>query len=140
MVFRSAVDRWYYAVAIGLPVVLLHRTYRALETGNATVMAIVVCAILPAAALPIWLLLATNYRVESGNLRVRCGPFSWTIPLDQIESVQPSRSVLSSPALSLDRLRIRYGNGRSVLVSPRDKEAFLAAIGQSGTDSTQDSS
>ena len=37
-----------------------------------------------------------------------------------------------SAALSLDRIAIRYGNGKKLLVSPADKKGFLEAIGQSG--------
>jgi hypothetical protein len=33
----------------------------------------------------------------------------------------------SSPALSLDRLRIDYGT-RSILVSPQDRNRFIAAL------------
>ena len=35
----------------------------------------------------------------------------------------------SSPALSLDRLLIVYGVGKVVLVSPKDKEGFVSALG-----------
>jgi hypothetical protein len=37
--------------------------------------------------------------------------------------------VLSSPALSLNRLEIRYGNGKRMLLSPQDAAGFLKAIG-----------
>jgi hypothetical protein len=39
-----------------------------------------------------------------------------------------SRSPFSSPALSLDRLQIDYGAGKSILISPADKEGFIEAI------------
>ncbi|MFQ5610075.1 MAG: PH domain-containing protein [Woeseiaceae bacterium] len=44
--------------------------------------------------------------------------------------MQPTRNPLSSPALSLDRLKITYGpKNRKVLVSPADKESFVQALG-----------
>jgi hypothetical protein len=55
----------------------------------------------------------------------------WIIALETIDEVYPTRSPLSSPALSLDRLLIRYKNlhGPSTLmVSPEDKTAFLNAL------------
>lgn len=72
----------------------------------------------------------TSYTIDRRVLTVRSGPFRWKVPLDEIESVEATRSPLSSPALSLDRLRVRYGKRRSILVSPADKERFLQAIGQ----------
>ena len=35
---------------------------------------------------------------------------------------------LSGPALSLDRLRIDYGRGRSLLVSPKERERFVSEL------------
>ena len=63
-------------------------------------------------------------------LRIVAGPFRWKILLDEITSVEETRNPLSSPALSLDRLKICYGNGRHIMISPADTAGFLKAIGQ----------
>ncbi len=76
------------------------------------------------------LLIGTHYTVDGNMLRVVSGPFRWKVPIDQIRSVQATRNPLSSPALSLDRLRIEYGKRRRIMVSPADKAGFLKAIGQ----------
>ena len=68
--------------------------------------------------------------LRPGVLRVVSGPFRWRVPIADIQSVTPTRSLWSAPALSLDRLRINYGNGRCILVSPADKQGFMEAIGQ----------
>ena len=74
----------------------------------------------------IWVLYSTSYTLTDHNLLVRCGPFKWRIDLDTIKKVSPSRSALSSPACSLDRLHVRYGGRKTgLLISPRDKDAFL---------------
>jgi len=53
----------------------------------------------------------------------------WRIPAREITRITPTRSLTSSPALSLDRLRIEYDGGRqAVLVSPVDQDAFIAAV------------
>jgi len=70
----------------------------------------------------------THYTVEHGELRVVSGPFRRTIPLAEITSIEPTRNPLSSPALSLDRLKVSYGDKKYVLVSPADKAGFLSAI------------
>ena len=80
-------------------------------------------------ALMIWLLLGTHYTVDRGHIRVASGPFRWKIPIAEITSVEATRSPLSSPALSMDRLRIRYGKRRRIMISPADKAGFLEAIG-----------
>ena len=76
----------------------------------------------------LWLLVATYYRIDEEVLSIRCGPFFWRIPLKETESIRRSRSSLSSPALSLDRLWIRYSGGKRILISPKDREEFIHAI------------
>lgn len=76
---------------------------------------------------PVWLYLTTAYEVDEERLLIRSGPFRWNILLSEIAKVEPSRSVLSSPALSLDRIRIEYGVNKFVLVSPMEKEEFIKA-------------
>lgn len=70
----------------------------------------------------------THYTVAHGELRVVSGPFRRTVPLSQITSIEPTRNPLSSPALSLDRLKVSYGDSKHVLISPADKAGFLSAI------------
>ena len=81
--------------------------------------------ILVPAALPLWLLRTTDYTLTDTHLRIRSGPFRWSVPLSDVRSVTATRNPLSSPALSLDRLRIEYGGTRAVMVSPDDKDGFV---------------
>ncbi len=72
-------------------------------------------------------LYGTFYQFEGDTLRIRSGPFRMNVPLAEVRAVTPTRNPLSSPACSLDRLRIEYGT-RSVMISPADKEGFLATL------------
>jgi hypothetical protein len=83
-------------------------------------------------AICIWTLLGTYYIIDATSLVVRSGPFHWTVALRDIRSVQPTRDIRSGPALSFDRLRIEYGAARVLLVSPREKDAFLADLARRG--------
>jgi hypothetical protein len=100
-----------------------------LWSGGAPAPAFVAPLLLAAGAFQLHVLYATDYTVEADVLSIRASLFRWRIPLASIESIEPTRSPLSSPACSLDRLLIRYG-GRRVMVSPADKEGFLRAIAQ----------
>jgi len=81
---------------------------------------------LAAAAFMLWMLYGTSYTISDERLVIRSGPFRWRIALDAIQSVEPTHSPFSSPAVSLDRLRIRYGpSNRSVVISPDEKARFL---------------
>jgi hypothetical protein len=86
---------------------------------------------LPLAALvvlPLWLLFSLRYFMSGERLRVRCGPFQWFISIADIESVAPTQSPVASPAASLDRLRIDYGRGRTIMISPEPRPEFLRQL------------
>ncbi|MFC7289381.1 PH domain-containing protein [Herminiimonas glaciei] len=127
-VYRSKVDVWLFVV---LAFAALASLYSAGQTMLSNTPGAILIASLVAAVgfgLPAWLLLSTRYTLEASRLLAQSGPFKWVVPLADIKSITPSNNPLSSPALSLDRLRIDYGKGRMLLISPRDKERFLSDI------------
>lgn len=129
--FRSAVDLWLWLLALGLPLAILLWVGALVLSeggGSVTVMILLVVSVVTL-GVPLWILLDTRYTVDAGALHIRSGPLRTRIALDDIRSVRPSRSLLAAPALSLDRLEIRCGRHGSILVSPRERVAFLTAIG-----------
>lgn len=129
--FRSKVDLWL-AVLLGGAAML--------EIGMAISMlwfdipgrGIMTVLFLAAACLILWILFQTVYHLGSDSLHVRSGPISFRIPLDSITGIKPTRNPLSSPALSLDRLQISYGQGKSCMISPNNKAEFLAELRNRG--------
>lgn len=90
---------------------------------------------LGAAGFVLWTWLATRYVIDGDLLTVHAGPFRYRIPIRTIDRVRPTRNPLSSPALSLDRLDIRYEAGRRrIMISPDDKRAFLRALNEADPD------
>lgn len=85
--------------------------------------------LLASAGFILWLLYSTHYTLTSRALVVRSGPFRWTVRLESIQEIFPTRNPLSSPACSLDRLRIRYRESRfGIMISPQDKAAFMRDV------------
>ena len=129
--FESKKDLWLsailWATVLAMAVTCWHLLAAPLAVWE-RLLGISICLI--TAVLIIWLWSGTRYEVDSNMLTIRAGPFRWIVPLDEIEAVTPTRAAWSSPALSLDRLRIDYGDGKWVLVSPGQREAFIAAVGQ----------
>lgn len=55
----------------------------------------------------------------------------WNIKVNTIERVEKTKDFDSSPALSLDRIRITYshnGQRKSVMISPKDQDQFLSIL------------
>jgi hypothetical protein len=75
-----------------------------------------------------WIWFGTGYEISETELKIRCGPFRQRIPLQGIEEIKRTRSPLSSPACSLDRIEIKHGKSKRVMISPADKENFIKTI------------
>lgn len=128
--FRSKVDRWILVLLVVVIVVQVVAVgSAAMQAGEPLAMTGLLLTMIVIAALMVWLLVGTHYTVDRGMLRIASGPFRWKVPVETITAVEATRSLLSSPALSLDRLRIRYGERRQVMISPADRNGFLKAIG-----------
>lgn len=127
MVHRTKVDAWI-AVLVGggalvSVVVAAMMLWQGLRLG--WVALLLMPGLLRLMAWPI------SYEVTGSELIIRAGVMRWRIALATIVNVEPTRNPLSSPAGSLDRLRIRYQRGARVgwiQSSPEDKQAFLLEL------------
>ena len=75
-----------------------------------------------------WIWFGTGYDISDDELKIRCGPFRQRIPLKEIKEIKKTRSPLSAPACSLDRMEIKYGKSKRVMISPADKEGFVKCL------------
>jgi uncharacterized membrane protein YdbT with pleckstrin-like domain len=122
-IHTSKIDKWFYAVVVGtalLPFPL------GLVDPLAFWLTLAICG--GVVAFILWLYRATKYVITDDKLMVHGGLFKVDIPKSSITSVTDSRNPLSSPAFSLDRLRINHGDGKTILISPKDKSAFLGDL------------
>lgn len=125
--FKSRVDAWLLAILL-ISVITSFSVTAVIASAASASLLIAVPIVLLGGVFPLWLLLQTDYALVGAILIIRSGPFRWKIPVADIRSIVPTRNPLSSPALSLDRLQIDYGPGRTILVSPRDKDGFMEAL------------
>ncbi|MDX1562212.1 MAG: PH domain-containing protein [Gammaproteobacteria bacterium] len=121
--FNSKADLGLLAVALGVVAICVWLAAAFWEQDTGISVVLIAVGVL----FPLWLMLSLRYFMSDDTLRIRCGPFKWRIPIAAITSVEPVRSVLSAPALSLDRLRIDY-SGRSVMISPEPRGEFLRQL------------
>ncbi len=124
--YASKIDAWLVALSLACAIAALTSLLTVSHLGSAGLSMFIValaCAVVGSLA---WVLLGTNYRFDGAMLLICSGPFRWRIPIREIISIEPSRSPLSGPALSLDRLSIEYGVPRRIiLISPRDRGGFM---------------
>ncbi|WP_251550601.1 PH domain-containing protein [Neobacillus muris] len=75
-----------------------------------------------------WCWFGTYYEINGSQLKVVGGPFRWKIDIMGIKGVRKSRNLLSSPALSLDRLEVTYEKWGMILISPKKQEKFCETL------------
>jgi len=92
-----------------------------------SVIGIIIIAL--TSAFVIHVFVTTYYVVTSDHFLIVKSSFliNKKISIQDITSIKESNNILSSPALSFDRIEIKYKDG-SILVSPREKEKFIQEL------------
>lgn len=127
-IYRTRVDTWLLVVLLAAMGLALLAALEVIVVADRSAWWIAPLAAVLGVGLPAWLLLDTKYRLDEKELRISSGPFRWRVLLSTIQSVEPSANPIASPALSLKRIRIDYGAGQTVYISPRDREAFISEL------------
>ena len=130
MTFKSAVDLWLLVIVALVVIISLGVSVRLVLQRSPAGYLRVIGMLAVGIGLPLWFLYTTQYLVEDEILKIQSGPLKWTIPITSISQVVETTNPRSSPALSLRRLEITYGESKIIMVSPKDHDGFLEAIGQ----------
>lgn len=128
MRYRSKIDWWVGALIVAVPAISLVTAILLQlsgDTGAAIVGWLTLAGIGVLYALVVW---PIEYVLEANDLVVRFGVMRSRIPYRSIRGVSPTRSVLASPALSMDRLAIDTGGKLAPMISPADRDGFLAEL------------
>lgn len=121
-----------YKSKIGLEIViplaaLLGAVLVATLSGNPSWLGVVI--VLCFVGFVVHMFMTTDYSITGNDLTVRCSfLFNKTIDINTIKRISETNNPLSSPAISLDRLEIRYGVSNSVMISPQRKKEFINAL------------
>ena len=68
----------------------------------------------------------TKYIIEGEYLYVKCGFLpKEKCSISQIVKIKNTRSIISAPAISLDRIEIKLNNRQRLIISPLDKKEFI---------------
>lgn len=129
--FGSKIAPWFAAVSGLNATIALILSWSAATDGYAwTDIPFCGGLIVFAVLIPGWMSAATRYTFEGETLVIRSGPLLTRLPLAEITGAAPQRSFAPAPALSNDRVRLDRRTGKSLFISPRDREGFLARLAE----------
>jgi len=121
MYFPSKRDLWLGSLILGL--MLLGTLPAFLRPSKAQLLILV-----PVILFVGWIWFGTGYEILENELKIYCGPFRRRVPLQDIKEIKKTRNPSSSPACSLDRMEIKYGKSKRVMISPADKDNFIKTM------------
>ncbi len=131
-VYPSKVDVWVGAlimISLAAGLCAAFALFRTESVGDRFVAALTLLLLGGVGAI----IFPVRYHITEQELLVQSGVWKIRVPLHSILRVVPSRSVLASPALSIDRLAVQYQKSRfsrpEILISPVRREEFLREIG-----------
>ena len=128
-VFTSKIDFWLAFLILGSSLLLILVPVWEWMYNNSSIKRILFISLftMPGAILLLLIFFNVKYSLSDDELFVKNGFSTQSIPLKDIIYIIPTNSMLSAPALSLDRIEIRYEGG-NIVISPKDKEGFYRAI------------
>lgn len=124
-IYRSKIDCW---LAVLIPALTILPALPIVISGE-DIWVVVLLAFI--SALELAVVTGFRYVIDGSKLIVKALYVinSGTYDIGNIVEITPTRTILSSPAASLDRIAISFINSRTPLViSPVDKDAFILAL------------
>lgn len=128
MRFRSKVDWWLGVLLVALPAIGLVTAIMLQLSGDSGAAIVGWLSLAGIGLLYVLVVWPVEYTLEADELVVRFGVMRSRIPYRSISGVSPTRGVLASPALSMDRLAIDTGGKLAPMISPADRDGFLAGL------------
>jgi len=117
-IYKSKVDWW-------LGLVLVYPIFRSvasiIEGEWIGYIGIVICLLFI-----VFISKSTRYIISENYLIVKCMFIvNDKIEISKIRKIEKTNSILSSPALSLDRIAIKFNKYDEVYISPKERQAFI---------------
>lgn len=120
--FKSKIDLWFVIlVSILFTLILIRLAYDQNWVGFIFIIFVI--------SYVIYSFSTTVYSIEGDKLKIKCGYFfNFLIEIKDIKTISETFNIISSPALSFNRLEILYNKFDTLLISPKDKNRFLEII------------
>lgn len=90
---------------------------------------VVLSIISPIAVFIAYTFLNTYYIIQDDNLIIKSGfIYHQKICINSITKIESTKSIVSAPAISLDRIEISFNKFDQVIISPKHKQEFIAHL------------
>lgn len=120
-VYKSKID-WYFFLPLSYPVFLCVQSF---FTANYLMGAITLIILFIVGLM----LQKTEYFISETELKIQSGFLvNEKIAISNIRKIEKTKSILSAPALSMDRIMVRYNKFDEIVISPKEKQEFITHL------------
>lgn len=130
MIYNSKIDWWVSAIVIFTIVVCVIGSS---IDGRIFITGLVMGVFL--FILEIVMFASVKYQICDGKIGIRNFLYRWEwLPIDKITEVKKTRSILSAPGLSFDRIAIKFSDKKILKssmpleISPKDRDGFIIKL------------
>jgi len=130
MIYNSKIDWWVSAIVIFTIVVCVIGSS---IDGRIFITGLVMGVFL--FILEIVMFASVKYQICDGKIGIRNFLYRWEwLPIDKITEVKKTRSILSAPGLSFDRIAIKFSDKKILKssmpleISPKDRDSFIIQL------------
>lgn len=127
-VFYTKVDIWLIALIMACTLIPFFITMSADQNEGTVITGVILVIFLVFILACVFYI---HYDIEDTKLTVHSFPLlKKSYDLMDLKVIASTHNPISSPASSLDRLELTFGNGDTVIISPKQKSDFLDALYQ----------
>ena len=125
MMFPSKRDMWMGMIIWGVIFLWCWILYEAIFV-MFNIITIVLMPILISLLISIWFY--TRYTIKQETLQIAYGPMKWNVNIQDIHYIREIKNPFTAPALSMEKLEVHYGKYETIVISPKDKKAFIHTL------------
>lgn len=126
-VYKSEVSIWYLSACAFLTASFIGSIFLCRHTLWILLIDVISCGI--GIVLLLDILFHTDYTIKKDTLYIRCGIiYRQAVPISKITEITHNTSLMSSPALSANRIEIKHGKSHRIYVSPKDQSNFISTL------------
>lgn len=129
MRFKGKVSWWFYAIIIGVAILLIPLIMiSALTDPNTAALTLTLAVFISIESFSIPIAVHNYVELQDEALLIVFGLIKKKIPYNAIAALSPTNNPSSSLAASLDRIEIKCRNRETVMIAVVDKERFFHAF------------
>ena len=134
MRFKGKISKWFYGIMIFVAIILIPLIVLAIIDKDVFILAILLAEFALIEIFCISIVFHDFVELNSESMLIVFGFIRLHILYDEMKEIKTTKEASSSLAASFDRIKIQYGNGKTVMISLQNRQDFYKEIQKKKSD------